>query len=355
MSADTGVPERYEVVQADDDGAWRPVLQTTLPPIVRSLPPGHDPDDEDSPIVMLMRRFDPARDLRYQDDDNATLTPADIIRRTDQQDIRRYRLALTIGGILIAAAWVIPCHLFARLSGASLPYQDPTPQMLAAQAAQVDAVEHELTLWGPVAMAVALLGAVIVGYGLRLRRRLMRNRSPKHTAGGDHQSFSRLPHSRAAFTYARIRLIIEAVAVGLIGAALMGWAVVDLYFNHAFSASEVEAASYLTVACGAGISIISVSAIAVSLLGRAALADGVVDPAQMHDVLVLGKASRWAAAIVSISIILASAVVVLSTGGGVPLFRTLQGMGLTAAGLGTSMSAVRTTIRLLTSLAEERP
>src|SRR5438132_487236 len=51
--------------------------------------------------------------------------------------VTRFRLAALFGAVLVAAAGVLLCGVLGDQFAASLPYQDPTPEMLHQQAAQL--------------------------------------------------------------------------------------------------------------------------------------------------------------------------------------------------------------------------
>ncbi|WP_165949688.1 hypothetical protein [Micromonospora sp. KC207] len=52
----------------------------------------------------------------------------------------------------------------------SLPYQDPTPEMLEKQAADLAAAERRLAMCAAVADALALVGVAALAYAWRRRR-----------------------------------------------------------------------------------------------------------------------------------------------------------------------------------------
>ncbi|MFJ8582061.1 hypothetical protein [Micromonospora sp. NPDC093277] len=82
----------------------------------------------------------------------------------------RARLALTAGVLLLVASCMLPCLPFLDLSGVSMPYQDPTPEMLEKQAADVAAAEHRLTVHTAIAGALALIGLAAFSYAWKHRR-----------------------------------------------------------------------------------------------------------------------------------------------------------------------------------------
>lgn len=96
----------------------------------------------------------------------------------------RARLSLIAGIVMIVAACVLPCWTFVALSAASLPYQDPTPEMLAEQAAEVSALERALVLDLSIAAVLALLGVLACVYGFR-RQRHRPSAGPDLSTAGD--------------------------------------------------------------------------------------------------------------------------------------------------------------------------
>ncbi|NJC71691.1 hypothetical protein HC031_18480 [Planosporangium thailandense] len=91
----------------------------------------------------------------------------------------RSRLALICGIVLVAAAFVIPCRLFGDYAGASMPYQDPTSEMLRKQAAEVAALRHELVTRLEISALVGVVGMTALGWGLWTRRQERRNPRPE--------------------------------------------------------------------------------------------------------------------------------------------------------------------------------
>ncbi|MEO3746083.1 hypothetical protein [Plantactinospora sp. B5E13] len=84
----------------------------------------------------------------------------------------RTRLALAAGALLVVGACVLPCGPLADEMGASFPYQDPTPEMLLRQAAEIAEARRVLVtrLW--IAAGVAVVGLALLLYGIwRWRRR----------------------------------------------------------------------------------------------------------------------------------------------------------------------------------------
>ena len=89
------------------------------------------------------------------------------------------RLAfITSLGLLIAAC-LLPCGTFAEWSGTSLPYQDPTPEMLQKQAEETAALEDALFVRLSISAALGLASLGAFGYGLR------RWRGHRRSAGQD--------------------------------------------------------------------------------------------------------------------------------------------------------------------------
>lgn len=90
----------------------------------------------------------------------------------------RARLSLITGIVLLSVACLLPCGVLAEWSGASLPYQDPTPDMLENQAAEVAILEKKLIVYVVVSGTLALLGICASAYGLRRGRAYRRGRLP---------------------------------------------------------------------------------------------------------------------------------------------------------------------------------
>lgn len=84
---------------------------------------------------------------------------------------------------MIVVACALPLRTFLELSGTSLPYQDPTPDMVAEQAARIAALERALVFDLSIATLSASLGALAITYGLRRRRR--RGAAPDTRTAGD--------------------------------------------------------------------------------------------------------------------------------------------------------------------------
>ncbi len=82
----------------------------------------------------------------------------------------RGRLALTAGVLLLVASCMLPCLPFLELSGISMPYQDPTPEMLEKQATDIAAAEHRLAVHAAISGALALIGLAAFFYAWKYRR-----------------------------------------------------------------------------------------------------------------------------------------------------------------------------------------
>lgn len=93
--------------------------------------------------------------------------------------VKRAWLSTGAGVALVAVACVLPCWTFTDLAGAALPYQDPTPEMLAEQTAEVSQLQKTLMLQLSIAAPLTLLGALALIYGVR------RWRGRYHTGHGD--------------------------------------------------------------------------------------------------------------------------------------------------------------------------
>ena len=82
----------------------------------------------------------------------------------------RARLAMTAGVLLLIASCLLPCLPFLDLSGISMPYQDPTPEMLEKQAADITAAEHRLAVHAAIAGALAVIGLAAFIYAWKHRQ-----------------------------------------------------------------------------------------------------------------------------------------------------------------------------------------
>jgi hypothetical protein len=85
--------------------------------------------------------------------------------------VLRARLALVGGVLLLVAACVLPCGPFLDEGAASIPYQDPTPEMLQKQDAEIAAAREALAIRLWITAAVALVGLAATAYGLWQWRR----------------------------------------------------------------------------------------------------------------------------------------------------------------------------------------
>lgn len=82
----------------------------------------------------------------------------------------RARLALAAGLLLLVAACLLPCLPLLDMSGSSIPYQDPTPEMLEEQAADVAAAERRLAAYAAIAGVLAVLALAAFVYAWKHRR-----------------------------------------------------------------------------------------------------------------------------------------------------------------------------------------
>jgi hypothetical protein len=76
------------------------------------------------------------------------------------------RLAVISGLVLLAAAVVLSGGPFGDYAGASMPYQDPTPEMLHKQAAEVAALRHDLVTRLQISALAGPIGLTALSYGL---------------------------------------------------------------------------------------------------------------------------------------------------------------------------------------------
>jgi hypothetical protein len=81
---------------------------------------------------------------------------------------------MVLGFALLMTALILPCGPSADYAGASLPYQDPTPELLDRQAAEIAAIKHELVARFRVSALVALVGFAAIGYATWTWRRRRR-------------------------------------------------------------------------------------------------------------------------------------------------------------------------------------
>lgn len=87
----------------------------------------------------------------------------------------RPRLALIVGVVLVAAAFLLPCGALADHAGASMPYQDPTADMLQQQAAELAALRQQIVTRLQISSLIGLTGLAGIAYGLWVRRRNRRS------------------------------------------------------------------------------------------------------------------------------------------------------------------------------------
>lgn len=83
----------------------------------------------------------------------------------------RAQLSSVGGGLLLVVAACTPCLPLANWAGGGLPYQDPTPEMLAQQAAEQAAAGRSLLLWTVVAVVLGVAGAALLVIGIRSLRK----------------------------------------------------------------------------------------------------------------------------------------------------------------------------------------
>lgn len=78
----------------------------------------------------------------------------------------RFRLAILAGLVLVAVACCLPTFTFLELSGTSLPYQDPTPDMLQQQASEVADLERELAVRLVIGAGLGAFGVALAVVGV---------------------------------------------------------------------------------------------------------------------------------------------------------------------------------------------
>jgi LPXTG-motif cell wall-anchored protein len=83
----------------------------------------------------------------------------------------RTRLVVIGGMLFLVTACLLTCGPFAEWSGASMPYQDPTPEMLQQQTTEVEALRHTLLVRSAMSLVLGLAGLGAFGYLLWRRRR----------------------------------------------------------------------------------------------------------------------------------------------------------------------------------------
>jgi hypothetical protein len=76
-----------------------------------------------------------------------------------------------LGWVLIALSVVLSCVAGSFYAGATMPYQDPTPEMLAQQAKDVRAAGIQMLIGGTLGLACLVAGIWLIVWGRRLARR----------------------------------------------------------------------------------------------------------------------------------------------------------------------------------------
>ncbi|GAA4437707.1 hypothetical protein [Phytohabitans houttuyneae] len=94
----------------------------------------------------------------------------------------RSRLALNAVAILFVASCALSSLAFLDLAQTSMPYQDPTPEMLEKQAADIAAAERLFTVSTAIAGALALIGLAAFFHFRKHRQ----TRTTDHGQCGDH-------------------------------------------------------------------------------------------------------------------------------------------------------------------------
>jgi len=97
--------------------------------------------------------------------DNGAVTPGWLVR-AGWTGWRR-----ELGWLLIAVALVRPCLASVPWAGAEMPFQDPTPEMLAQQAKDVRAAEALMLAGWAVGLCVLTAGVWLIVWGRHLARR----------------------------------------------------------------------------------------------------------------------------------------------------------------------------------------
>jgi hypothetical protein len=91
----------------------------------------------------------------------------------------RAPLARYAGIALFVVAILLPCVPFMDVGGYSMPYQDPTPDMLKQQAADVAAAEHRLAVAITISGVLGVCGLIALIYARRQdRSRKASNQGP---------------------------------------------------------------------------------------------------------------------------------------------------------------------------------
>jgi hypothetical protein len=71
----------------------------------------------------------------------------------------RSRLALSAGILLLIASCLLPCLPLMDMAGNSMPYQDPKPEMVTKQAADISAAQHRLVVAAAIGGVIAIIYA----------------------------------------------------------------------------------------------------------------------------------------------------------------------------------------------------
>jgi lysylphosphatidylglycerol synthetase-like protein (DUF2156 family) len=108
-----------------------------------------------------VHQVDPAR--RAGDDD--AMTPRWLVRA------RWTGWRRELGWVLVALSLLAPCVTFALFSFARLPYQDPTPVMLAQQAREIHQANVLETAVGTIALVCFAAGVWLIVWARRRARR----------------------------------------------------------------------------------------------------------------------------------------------------------------------------------------
>jgi hypothetical protein len=109
----------------------------------------------------LQWQVDPSGWARNDD----VVTPRWLVR-AGRTDWRR-----ELGWLLVALSLVAPCATCGILSGVYLPYQDPTPEVLAQQAREIHQADVLTTVVGAIALVSLAAGVWLIVWGRRLARR----------------------------------------------------------------------------------------------------------------------------------------------------------------------------------------
>ena len=95
------------------------------------------------------------------------------------------KIAVASSAVFLLAAILLPCGPFLRWSAASLPYQDPTPEMVKRQAAELADLERTLLVHIGISVVLALASLAAFGCALRFRRKY--RSIDRQFAGGEPQ------------------------------------------------------------------------------------------------------------------------------------------------------------------------